>query len=146
MAAPALVLIFPSFGIGCGIEGGLSRLKKKYIIIGVVAFLIFESICITGYCMLKKRIELGDYRYFCEEIQIDLQRDELFESQYGEVVLVKLDEEQKYKRITDSKHLIPCIIETRSDKSYFVWIEFDTNTFSSSVQYDSIMEITKRGE
>ena len=120
-------------------------MKKKHIIIGIVIFLIFETICITGYCMIKKHIEVGDYKYFCEEIQNDLQHQR-FKSEYGEVILVSLDESHEYRRISGSNHLIPCIIQTISNEKYFVWVEFDTSTFSSSVQYDSITQISDEEE
>ena len=120
----------------------MKRNKKQIIIICVVALFVFQAVCLTGYFMLKKRIELGDYRYFCEEIQVDLQEDELFESQYGEVVSVTLDETRKYKRLSGSTRLVPCVVETER-ATYLVWVEFDTSTFSSVVQYESITDMPK---
>lgn len=114
-------------------------MKKKYIIIGIVALLLFWTVCIVGYLALSKYIEVGDYKYFCEEIiQAELQQDETFESQYGEVVSVTLDETRKYSKIGDGKRLIPVVIEIDTNEKYFAWVEFDISTYMYDIQYDSL--------
>ena len=114
---------------------------KKHIVLIVFAVIAFFSICITGYILLYQRNITGDLRYFCEEIQFDLQQDAEFESEYGEVVSVTLNEKKKYKKLSDTNSLIPTVVEVEGHIFYEVWFDFSREDFSYIVQYDDISEI-----
>ncbi len=115
----------------------------KYIIIGAIALLIFYTVCITGYLLLRRYLEVGEFKLYCEEIQVILQEDDTFESRYGEVISVTLDETRQYSILDKSRRLIPCIIETNTNDKYSVWVEYDVIDFVAVVQYDSITSIVQ---
>ena len=121
-------------------------MKKRYvkfIIIGAVGVLLFYAFCITGYLLLRKYLEVVEYKVFCDEIQVILQQDDTFESRYGEVISVTLDETRQYSILDKSRRLIPCIIETNTNDKYSVWVEYDIKEFVAAIQYDSITSITQ---
>lgn len=117
--------------------------KKKIILIGIAVFLLFEVVCISGYILLNRRMERKQYQYYCELIQIDIQRNSEFESQYGEVVSVQLNKEEKVEVLTSKSLLIPGIVTTEEGRQYEVSFEFFLDNDSYTVRYDEIFEITK---
>ena len=117
--------------------------KKKIIIIGVACFLLFELICVSGYILLNRRMDRKEHQYFCELIQEDLQQDSEFESRYGEVVTVQLNEKKKVEKINSMHLVIPGIVETEDGKQYEVWFDFFWEDYSHSVRYEDIHEISK---
>lgn len=117
--------------------------KKKIILVGVAFFLLFQLVCISGYILLNRRIDRKQHQYFCELIQADLQQDFEFETRYGEVIAVQLNEKKKVEKITSMHILIPGIVETEDGKQYEVWFDFFWEDYSHAVRYDDILEITK---
>ena len=117
--------------------------RKKFILIGIAVFLLFEFVCISGYILLNRRLERKQYQYYCEIIQNDLQTNPEFESQYGEVVSVQLNKEERVEVLSNKSLLIPSIVTTGEGKQYGVLFEFFLDNDSYTVRYDDIFEITK---
>ncbi len=112
--------------------------KIKTAAVIIAAFVIFEAVCFAGYCILYKYIERIDMRADCGAVEEYMKNDSKFESQYGEVVSVKLDDKEKYEIIGAHEVLLPCHVTVEDGTEYLVWVNHFVDAYTESIEYESV--------
>ncbi len=110
---------------------------RNIIIIIIIAVVVFEGICFTGFMLLNRHLDTVHEEAMRSEVEEYMMQDEEFESQYGQVLSVKFDE--FYNKNGTYEHNLPCIVETDQNKTYYVWVFLDENVWTK-VKYNLVSE------
>ena len=112
-------------------------MNKKILIALLASLLIYlPSLAILPF--LSERINQSNAENSCIIIEDCLKKDEAFQQQYGKVLSVSYDNTQKIKYIEDHHVSVPCIIQTETTTSLFVWVDCYRYPSKAVVHYDTI--------
>ncbi len=116
-----------------------TRKRKRSVVIVCIVVLAFGMV---GLAIFSNWVDGERMKARCEEITLYLRKyDEEFEQKYGKVVSVALNSDQKWKSVGKNEFLIPCIVTVEGGSRYFVWVDYYSDSFATTVQYDRIEQI-----
>lgn len=112
---------------------------RKLIIIIVTVYIVVQCVGIIGLILFQNWLEGERMKTRCEEITLYLTTyDKEFEEQYGKVVSVELDPDQKWKSLKDNEFLIPCIVTVEGGDRYSMTVDYDRDFGSLTIEYDQV--------
>lgn len=117
------------------------RNKRRIIIFIVIGVVVFNVICFIGYRAMYTWMQNGEKQSVCNEIEEYMKEDNTFESLYGEVVSVELNPDEEWQRLQQYEELIPCIVTVEDGSRYYVWVDYYSDPFATTIGYDSVERI-----
>ena len=112
-------------------------MNKKILIVLLASLLMYLSF-FALFLFLSKKTNQSNAENSCIIIEDCLKKDEAFQQQYGNVLSVSYDNTQKIKYIEDHHVSVPCIIQTETTPSLFVWVDCYRYPSKAVVHYDTI--------
>lgn len=123
----------------CAAKKNFFKEHKKAIIITsiICAGIFFEITCLIGFLLVNQHLDNVHEEAMRAEVEEYMMQDQVFESQYGQVLSVSFDE--KYTKNGTYEYDLPCIVEVEGGKVYYVWVYLDDNVWTK-ITYKSISE------
>ncbi len=121
----------------------MTKKKKIKIVIAVVVFVLFEIFCGVGFTHCQRRDIKRRGEVMFSEARDYLQADLAFREEYGEILDIRLSENEEIRYIVEEKkRWIPCHVSTQDGKAYLVWVVSDVSVDPTVHTYVEVTDIT----